>query len=254
MSSVRKEAAGQVESLWGRIKMSEMGSRISHDRPVIGALPAKKERSLLTATAELTGTHYRPRTKETTAAWEYLLSFVEGKVGEQRDVLAAAAEECLRILKEEGRDLDKKEAVEGVLGGMDSDAFAQITNLAKRITDYAPETTLVTHYDDDGGVAVVFEEEDEEQYAVGDEEEDEEEMQASIPVIKMDFGYTQPQEEGDFQVGPTDMTVLEETLQTVDLDSLTFTQGNHQIVTTNFHRRTHHDEQEMHCPRKVKKG
>ncbi|PJF17760.1 hypothetical protein PSACC_02423 [Paramicrosporidium saccamoebae] len=224
MSSVRKEPAGQVESLWGRIKMSEMGSRISHDRPVIGALPAKKERSLLTATAELAGMHYRPRTKETTAAWEYLLSFVGGKVGEQRDVLAAAAEECLRILKEEGRDLDKKEAVEGVLGGMDSDAFAQITNLAKRITDYAPETTSTAHDDDDGGVAVVFEEEDEGQYAAGDEEEDEAEIQASIPVIRMDSGYMQPQEEGDFQVEPADMASTEEALQTVDLDSLAFTQ------------------------------
>lgn len=193
---------------------------------------------ILTGTAELAGTTYRPRTKETTAAWEYLLSFVAGRTGgEERDVLAAAAEECLRIMKNDDEgDLGKKGNVEAVLGHLDADTYAQLVNLTRRITDYTPAlgaATMKTEEDDEAGVAVVFEEEDDDeedrQYLSGIvDEEDEAELDASIPVIKMEAGFTLPEEDeqGTFELPTMIQDEQEgESLNVIDLDSLAFAQG-----------------------------
>ena len=43
---------------------------------------------------------YRPKTRETRAAYEAMLSFIQGKVGDQpADVLRGAADEVLATLK-----------------------------------------------------------------------------------------------------------------------------------------------------------
>lgn len=296
---------GGVESLWGRIKQAEMGSRVERDRPAIGALPTQKEstvggtagaraaaplrrkKTLLETAGELTGSRYRPHTKETSLAWEFLLAFVANKIGaEERDVLAAAAEECLVILKDEsveGRELERKTRLEAVLQlSITLDDLAQMVNLAKRITDYVsptkgPSASTIYQPEDqaaDAAVAVVFEEEEEEEEEEEDEEEDgtnagfdgvgaEDTMFAPVPIPILRESPMAPLEEeqeqatryGDLSMAPLAMAESQPELQDLDLESLAFPQGKIcqcALLTpcpNNYvpaPRRPHHDQQKVH--------
>lgn len=288
---------GQVESLWGRIRVSEMGSRVARERPAIGALPSsavggggggavRGKRSLLEAAGALSGTSYRPRTKETNAAWEYLLAFVAARLGggEEREVLGAAAEECLAVLKREDmRDLDKKELLEKTLGiGMDADAYAQLVNLTKRITDFvvaaqgASRVSVAAGQEDDekGGVAVVFEEDEDEEAAADlvageDDEEVEAEMESMIPTIRFEdaqpaatttVALSEDEDYGGAAVAgissKMDVDDAEAHLDAVDLELLAFPNGTFARLFLGrlglkrvLHRRPHDDQQKVHRAR-----
>ncbi len=174
-----------ASSLWGRIRASDIGSRVHRDRPnaAIGVVPgdsngnapSKKATKGLLATAELLANSamlgYRPRTRETAAAWDFFVAMVHEVFGGEtpRDVTASAADEILAILKDSSlRDLDRKESVESVFGDgpISTDRYAQLSNLAKRLTDYVaggPTDNRAIPYgeaEDDEQVAVVFAEED----------------------------------------------------------------------------------------------
>lgn len=226
--------------------MSEMGSRVIRERPAnvpIGALPtSKKSQSSYTKgdSGILTGSVYRPRTKDTAVAWEYILSFVQGLLGgeQPRDVLASAAEECLLIMKNEHlKDLDRKEKVEASLfcGELSMDAFAQLVNLCRKVTDFSSGEVAqnTVPEEDDGGVAVVFEEEEEEENGgsniLGDgEEEDDYVPEGAIPIIRQQEEFTEETFKEDELVmndGFPSEVLEESELQVLDLDSLAFTQG-----------------------------
>lgn len=182
---------GAVESLWGRIRLTDMGTRVSREKPTLGLLPALAQKASRTTKdrrarlagvdgGDLPGASYRPRTRETAAAWEYVLAFVAARLGEvPREVLAAAAEECAGIILGSGgnmRDLEKKERIEGTLGRaeLSNEQYNQLVNLCKRVTDFvlAPTTTgsdtTTNQWGQDQGegeteMAVVFDEEEDDQ-------------------------------------------------------------------------------------------
>lgn len=128
-------------------------------------------------------TRYAPRTQVSQKAFECLLSFVMGKMGDQpRDVLRDAAEEVLRILKDQSlRESERKVAAEGVLGDrMNEDEYARLSTFGRQIKDFgddaADDGTTGFGGDTNGGrgdadedlvdeveqgVAVVFDDDDE---------------------------------------------------------------------------------------------
>lgn len=125
---------------------------------------------------------YRPKTKETRAAYELLLSLIQQQFGDQpQDILRGAADEVLAVLKDQSlKDIERKEGIEKFLNTMPEERYAEFVALGKRITDYGEDAGPATAggegvgegLDDDIGVAVEFEEEDEEE-----EEKDFDEVQ-----------------------------------------------------------------------------
>ncbi|KAI8374185.1 Sec63 Brl domain-containing protein [Radiomyces spectabilis] len=212
-----QDATGEPDSLWGKIDPKEFGSRAERETPkgieekkkkaaqrsddLAEKRRRKKEESaiskaygyssVLSATEDWEGLNYRPRTKETRAAYEHILSFVYDHLGDQaRDVIRSAADDVLETLKTDTlKDFDKKREIESVIGPIESDKFAQLVNLSKKITDYNAEDDAmdvdengekVGAIDDELGVAVVFDEEEEEQdeddqFEVKEVEEDDDE-------------------------------------------------------------------------------
>lgn len=191
--------SGAPTSLYGKVSMSEMGSRASREEaPIQRAsqtmplLRSKKKparvTSLLDATDELDGISYRPKTNESKQAFDFLVSLVHSLMGadQPQSVTLTAADEILQILKREDvRDLDRKAAIDQLIGNIDTDNFMQLVNLGKRIADYSTEsvqpTEAVQVEGEDTGVAVIFDEEvedDGEEYnaAIGDDVEDEDEL------------------------------------------------------------------------------
>ncbi|OMO90989.1 hypothetical protein COLO4_18725 [Corchorus olitorius] len=202
------EPAREPESLWGKIDPKSFGDRVYKGRPPeldhkLKKSMKKKERdplsepapvrqskrrriweeSVLTVTEEGV---YQPKTKETRAAYEAMLSLIQQQLGGQPlNIASSAADEILAVLKNEGiKNHDKKKEIEKLLNPIPSQVFDQLVSLGKLITDYQDGGEAVCGngdegLDDDVGVAVEFEEnEDEEEESdidmVQEDDEDEE--------------------------------------------------------------------------------
>lgn len=102
---------------------------------------------------------YRPRTKETRAAYETLLNTIHGLFGDQpQDILRGAADEVLAVLKNQNlTDPQRQKETQELLGPVDNVRFAELVSLGKLITDYVGEGEEVAAgdtLDQDIGVAV----------------------------------------------------------------------------------------------------
>ncbi|MCI08838.1 U5 small nuclear ribonucleoprotein 200 kDa helicase-like, partial [Trifolium medium] len=135
------EPTGEPESLWGRIDPKNFGDRVAHDRPpelndkINAAKKKKKERerdpidsvstrrskrrrlqeeSVLTATDDGV---YQPKTKETRAAYEAMLSVIQQQLGGQPlSIVSGAADEILAVLKNDTvKNPEKKKDIEKLL-------------------------------------------------------------------------------------------------------------------------------------------
>ncbi|KAJ6970752.1 hypothetical protein NC653_035127 [Populus alba x Populus x berolinensis] len=193
------EPTGEPETLWGRIDPRSFGDRAYRGRPaeldekINKAKRKKKERdavseagptrqakrrrlreeSVLTSTEEGV---YQPKTKETRAAYEAMLSVIQQQLGGQPlNIVSAAADEILAVLKNESvRTQDKRKEIEKLLNPIPNNMFEQVVSIGRLITDYQDAGdgaggTVANGDDalDDGvGVAVEFDEDNE------DEEED----------------------------------------------------------------------------------
>ncbi|PKA59387.1 DEAD-box ATP-dependent RNA helicase ISE2, chloroplastic [Apostasia shenzhenica] len=190
------EPTGEPESLWGKIDPKSFGDRSYRGKPQeleekIRKSKKKKERepglemeqkkdskkrrvqeeSVLSLVDEGV---YQPKTKETRAAYEALLSVIQQEFGGQpQDVLTGAADEVLAVLKNEKlKNPEKKKEIERLLNPISSQLFDQLVSIARLITDYqdggetagsAAATGTEDAIDDDIGVAVEFEEDEEEE-------------------------------------------------------------------------------------------
>lgn len=211
----REAGSDNVESLWGRVNISEMGSRAGREAApkttnttsVLGLKSSAKKAS------EYDGIYedgfelkYRPKTKETRQAYEHILTFLQQLADfsdQPASVLRSATEEVLIILKateESWKDFDRKSRIEQVLGiksgEVSSEKYSQLATLGRRITDFSldNEDEHVAH-DDSQGVAVVFDDENGEEAGdfgeasnlIEDDEEenieDEAEFEKSLPPV-----------------------------------------------------------------------
>ncbi|KAL3734464.1 hypothetical protein ACJRO7_023766 [Eucalyptus globulus] len=203
------EPTGEPESLWGKIDPRSFGDRAYRGRPqeldekLQKAKRKKKERDLVAETAPrqakrrrlreesvLTSTEegvYQPKTKETRAAYEAMLSVIQQQLGGQPlNIVSGAADEILAVLKNDTfKNPDKKKEIEKLLNPIPNPVFDQLVSIGRLITDFQDASDVAGSavangdeaLDDDVGVAVEFEEneDDEEESDLDMVQEDEEE-------------------------------------------------------------------------------
>ena len=199
----RAEPSGEPETLWGRIDAKKFGDKVERGRPSDAAgggrdgderQKGKKRVRFAGGGDEFggggrgarrragdsvlnmdSGGLYRPKTRETRAAYEALLGSIQAQIGDQpADVLRGAVDEVLAVLKSDAitRDADRKRALEGLVNAMSAERFDQLVGLGRLVTDYVDPTEAAARLaeedalDDELGVAVEFDGEDE------DEDED----------------------------------------------------------------------------------
>ncbi|KAK4376103.1 hypothetical protein RND71_006780 [Anisodus tanguticus] len=210
------EPSGEPESLYGKIDPKSFGDRASKGRPPeldekLQKARKKKEReplvseptrqskkrrlqeeSVLTSSEEGV---YQPKTKETRAAYEAMLSLIQQQLGGQPlNIVSGAADEMLAVLKNDNfKNPEKKKEIEKLLNSISNQMFDQLVSIGRLITDYqnggdasaSAAADGVEALDDDVGVAVEFEENEEEEeesdldVVPDDEEEDDDVMEAS---------------------------------------------------------------------------
>lgn len=176
----RDEATGEVLSLSGKLSGTKMGDRAQRTKPDKAEERKVKRQKRDEASYELSkskghrvawadenvGVLYRPRAQHTRHAYELLLSFIQGTLGDQpRDVLCGACDEVLMVLKnEKSKDLEKKKEIQSLLGPVSDEKFALLVNLGKKITDFNINTSTEGSGDIDEtyGINVQFEESSEE--------------------------------------------------------------------------------------------
>ncbi|EOY19725.1 U5 small nuclear ribonucleoprotein helicase, putative isoform 2 [Theobroma cacao] len=219
------EPTGEPESLWGKIDPRSFGDRVYKGRPLeldeklkkskkkkerdplAEPVPVRKtkrrrlhEESVLSVTEEGV---YQPKTKETRAAYEAMLSLIQQQLGGQPlNIVSGAADEILAVLKNEGiKNPDKKKEIEKLLNPIPSQVFDQLVSIGKLITDYqdggegggGSMGNGDDGLDDDVGVAVEFEEnEDEEEESdldmVQEDEDEDQEERKKIEEEMMSLG------------------------------------------------------------------
>lgn len=165
----KNEPTGDPESMAGRLKIQDMGSRIGRDSAPKPKKPSampnvqrgdfrdgeailqreKRKRQGQTAlrgTSILGGSdllveglRYRPRTSATRATFELILSLVSRTLGDvSNEIVQSAADAVLEYLKDDDlKDFDKKKEVDDILGAtLSAKEFNELVNLGKKITDY----------------------------------------------------------------------------------------------------------------------
>ena len=238
----REAGSDMVESLWGRASMAEMGSRAGRESApksnscVLGLRSSKTTKQNHSSIYDLEDEielKYRPKTRETRAAYEHILTFVQQLADfsdQPASVLRSAPEEVLIILKatdESWKDFDRKLKIEQCLGiksdKMSSESYSQLVNLARRITDFSIEEDVNSaEIEGPQDIAVVFDDEEKDgdedfgevSNLINDDEkeddaEDEAELEKSLPVIAR-----MPQR-----------TIAKAEEKILDLESLAFPQG-----------------------------
>lgn len=210
------EPSGEPESLYGKIDPKSFGDRAYKGRPPeldekLQKARKKKERELLVSEptrqskkrrlqeeSVLTSSEegvYQPKTKETRAAYEAMLSLIQQQLGGQPlNIVSGAADEMLAVLKNDNfKNPEKKKEIEKLLNPISNQVFDQLVSIGRLITDYQDGGDASASaaadgddgLDDDVGVAVEFEENEEEEeesdldVVPDDEEEDDDVMEAS---------------------------------------------------------------------------
>ena len=192
----RAEAGtGEVETLHGKLTSIRMGDRINHGASndidsSIEKMKAKRSRedidgdyvekksknkdstssmgkshfrgSALIGADDVDNLGYTPKTRESKAAYEEILTFVSKCVGDQStDIIRGAADETIALLKDDGlRDSDKHKEIGKILSSINADKFNKLVNLGKRITDFHSSEKVddeegTVKMDEDMGVSVV---------------------------------------------------------------------------------------------------
>merc|ERR1719163_1370586 len=106
-----------------------------------GVFVAGRGSNVLTETQFMEANSYRPKTKETEAVYEQVLSFVQRCIGDQpQEFLRGAAEEALYIIKSDAYEPKvKQREVEKLLNKMPSERYNKLVNLSKAITDFTKD-------------------------------------------------------------------------------------------------------------------
>ncbi|KAL0296224.1 UNVERIFIED_CONTAM: DExH-box ATP-dependent RNA helicase DExH12 [Sesamum radiatum] len=153
------EPTGEPESLWGKIDPKSFGDRAYRDKPpeleeklkkskkkkdrepVFDAAPPRSKKRRLQEESVLTSSDegvYQPKTKETRAAYEAMLSVIQQQLGGQPlNIVSGAADEILAVLKNETiKNPDKKKEIEKLLNPIPNHTFDQLVSIGRLITDY----------------------------------------------------------------------------------------------------------------------
>eukprot|EP00049_Salpingoeca_infusionum_P013623 m.254457 g.254457 ORF g.254457 m.254457 type:complete len:2135 (+) comp15493_c9_seq1:187-6591(+) len=186
----RDGATGEVKSLRGHLGRVRMGDRAS--RAAAPELVERKKKrderlqkkaktsvqrpSQLSDTTRL-GLKYQPKTADTQAIYERILTVITEYLGSQpQDILMGAADEIIMVLKDESvKTKDKRQELSSLLGTrLSEEQFTQLVGLGNKISDYQDESAEqeAETVNEDHGVAIFFDGEDDEQMDLGQDEDD----------------------------------------------------------------------------------
>ena len=182
-----REPDGSASSLWQNMA-GKMGDRAMQTKPELlsestkkglkkrrddaDAGVVKRARGGMSVLDLETAGLYRPKTKETRAAYEALLSAIRKQFGDApHDVLCGAADEILSTLKNDGlRDPERQAQIGNLLGQISNENFSEFVAIGKLINDFTSEDTLNASVaaggkamDEELGVAVEFEDDDDDE-------------------------------------------------------------------------------------------
>ncbi|EYU41212.1 hypothetical protein MIMGU_mgv1a000056mg [Erythranthe guttata] len=232
------EPTGEPETLWGKIDPKSFGDRAFRDKPpeleeklkkskkkkerepaLDAAQPRSKKRrlqeeSVLTSSEEGV---YQPKTKETRAAYEAMLSVIQQQLGGQPlNIVSGAADEILAVLKNDNlKNPDKKKEIEKLLNPISVSTFDELVKIGRLVTDYHDASDAGDAavngddgLDDDVGVAVEFEENEEEEEEsdldmVPEDEEDDDDVAEVDGSGAMQMGGIDDDEEQEANEGMT---------------------------------------------------
>ncbi|GKE18314.1 DExH-box ATP-dependent RNA helicase DExH12-like protein, partial [Tanacetum coccineum] len=184
------EPTGEPESLHGRIDPRTFGDRAYRGRraELDEKLTKSKKKDRDPGQPSEAG---NPKTKETRAAYEAMLSVIQTQLGGQPlNIVSGAADEILAVLKNDTLKNPDKKDIEKLLNPISGQVFDQLVSIGRLITDFQDgggedgnnavngEDAL----DDDVGVAVEFEENDadEDEYDLDIVQEDGEEEEEDV--------------------------------------------------------------------------
>lgn len=138
-----------------------------------------EERDVLSADIDAI---YRPQSRDTKAAYEVLLSFIQQEMGPgPHDVLKSAADEVLTLLKDDAlKQNDKKKEIEALFHlttPLEEARFATLVNIGTKITDFKTESdkqadAVEAKIDEDLGISVVFDEQEDDEEEQDDQVKD----------------------------------------------------------------------------------
>lgn len=153
----QNEATGEVQSLASRLT-GKMGDKAIRSRPPQSSreqqLNKKKSspnshreessiRGLSIAEADtMAYIYYKPTKPETKMIYESLLTHIQRAIGDQpRDILCGAADEVLKAIRNQNSvEAMRRNETESLIGKLNDEKFAKITDLCRRLTDYGLES------------------------------------------------------------------------------------------------------------------
>eukprot|EP01091_Cochliopodium_minus_P014780 TRINITY_DN5078_c0_g1_i1.p1 TRINITY_DN5078_c0_g1~~TRINITY_DN5078_c0_g1_i1.p1 ORF type:complete len:1236 (+),score=428.31 TRINITY_DN5078_c0_g1_i1:30-3737(+) len=200
------EPTGEVETLKGKIKASDMGMLAVRSRPTELLEKMKKRRNDISSKekevnkdnleenikkqkkrsnisileSNLSTGNYVPRKVETREVYERILSFIKHFIGTQpNEILIGAADEILIILKDDNKkDLNKKKEIESIIGQLSDKNFFDLVEMGKGITDFADTSDWGMEDNKEEDIPIVFHGEEEDSdgdYEIKPDESDEDE-------------------------------------------------------------------------------
>ena len=141
------EPSGEPESLKDYLEGKKFGDRYAGGKPQMessskrssdkkkkdSAKRQKKESENVLSLADDMDT-YRPRSKETRAAYETLLTMMQGNLGAQpHDILRGAADEVLACLKNDSlTDPERKREIEKLINELSPERFGELVDTGDR--------------------------------------------------------------------------------------------------------------------------
>ncbi|CAN6670657.1 pre-mRNA-splicing helicase Brr2p [Trichomonascus vanleenenianus] len=244
-------ATGDPESLKGRIKVSDLGSKVTREAPssevrsreVARARESRKKARTIKArsvlNSEIGSYNYVPSTEENAQVFGLIKAWVQQFMADvPEDVLRDATDEVIKYIKEDDvSDAKRKEHVEAELTTKVTDElFNQLVNLTKRITDYYDDDRHNDQEDEEIGVAVDYNDEEEEEENVDMEEEEEEESDFefgadALSPVEEDVVNEEKEAAAENDINPEDISALwlQDKLSTVFLDAHDLQEKTHKV-------------------------
>ena len=164
---------GNDAELNNRIKKAQLKRQIAETSGESGVMGKKRKgqstrrATVLSMTDDLDAVSYRPKTRESRAAYDELMTFIKVSIGDQpHDILCGAADEILSLLKDDRlRDSNKLNEIQKILNKISDTNFNKLVSIGKCINDFNVDENADADDRrgkvDEDGIAVVFDDEDE---------------------------------------------------------------------------------------------
>lgn len=184
------EPTGEADTLKGKI-VHKMGDLFRQSKPPESVRQSFSKKIISKTAVDVTvsgGLLYYPKTSETRAVYENMLSMMQGYLGDQpNEMFRDAVDQILAVLKTENLlDTDKKTEIESIIGQITNEDFNKLYMMSKQLTDYNPEVNERGEMEEDVGVPIIFDLENKQEESNEEEDEIEEDEMRAINEISIE--------------------------------------------------------------------